>query len=76
MEISGKLGITSLFVLGSCLCLHWFMHLDGPNKQMDFTLCEVTFGKVDTCHCQCALASALLIPSHASTAQLVQISEY
>jgi hypothetical protein len=43
---------------------------------MDFTLYKVTFGKVDTCHRQRALASALLIPSHANRVQHVQISEY
>jgi hypothetical protein len=43
---------------------------------MDFTLCEVTFGKVDTCHYQRALVSAVLIPFHAITIQHVQISEY
>jgi hypothetical protein len=43
---------------------------------MDFTLCKVTFDKVDTCHRQRALASALLIPSHASRVQHMQISEY
>jgi hypothetical protein len=43
---------------------------------MDFTFYEVTFGKVDTCHRQHALASAVQIPSHASRVQHVQISEY
>jgi hypothetical protein len=43
---------------------------------MDFTLSEVTFGKVDTCHRQRALASAMVIPSHASRVQHVHISEY
>jgi hypothetical protein len=43
---------------------------------MDFTLSEVTFGKVDTCHCQRALVSAVLIPSHASKIQHVKICEY
>jgi hypothetical protein len=43
---------------------------------MDFTLCEVTFGKVDTYHCHCALVSAMLIPSHTNRVQHVQISEY
>ena len=43
---------------------------------MDFTLSEVTFDKVDMCHRECAHASALLIPSHASKVQCVQISEY
>jgi hypothetical protein len=46
---------------------------------VDFTLYEVTFGKVDTCHRQRALANALLIPSHANgvhNVQNVQISEY
>jgi hypothetical protein len=43
---------------------------------MDFTLGEVTFGKVDTCHRQLALAIAMLIPSHVDRLQHVQISEY
>jgi hypothetical protein len=43
---------------------------------MDFILCTVTSGKVDMCHRQRALASAVLIPSHASRVQPVQISEY
>jgi hypothetical protein len=43
---------------------------------MDFILYKVTFGKVDACHCQRVLASALLIPSHASRVQHMQISEY
>ena len=43
---------------------------------MDFTLCEVTFGKVDTCHCQHALANVVHIPSYVSKVQHVQISEY
>jgi hypothetical protein len=42
---------------------------------MDFTLCEVISGKVDMCHCQLALISALLIPSYASRVQRVQINE-
>jgi hypothetical protein len=33
---------------------------------MDFTLCKVIFDKVNTCHLRRVLASALLIPSHAS----------
>jgi hypothetical protein len=32
--------------------------------------------KVDTCHCQRALANALLIPSRANRVQHVQVSEY
>jgi hypothetical protein len=40
------------------------------------TLCEVTFGKVDRCHCQHALISAKLILFHASRVQHKQISEY
>jgi hypothetical protein len=43
---------------------------------MDFTLYEVTFGKVNTCHCQYVLASVELIPSHANKVQHVQINEY
>jgi hypothetical protein len=43
---------------------------------MDFTLCEVTFSKVDMYHRQHALDSAVLIPSYASKVQHVQISEY
>jgi hypothetical protein len=43
---------------------------------MDFTLCKVTFDKVDTCHRQCTLTSVVLIPSHANRVQQVQISEY
>jgi hypothetical protein len=43
---------------------------------MDFIFCEVTFDKVDMYHRQRALASAVLIPSHASRVQHVQISEY
>jgi hypothetical protein len=43
---------------------------------MDFILCKVTFGKVGTCHCQRALANAMLIPSYTSRVQHVQISEY
>jgi hypothetical protein len=43
---------------------------------MGFTLCKVTFDKVDTCHRQHALASALLMPSHASRVQHMQISEF
>jgi hypothetical protein len=42
---------------------------------MDFTLCEVILGKIDTCCYQGALVSAMLIPSHASTVQHMQISE-
>jgi hypothetical protein len=34
------------------LAPHWFVHFDGPSKLMDFF--------------HCALASAVLIPSHAS----------
>jgi hypothetical protein len=30
---------------------------------MGIILCEVIFGKVDTCHCQRALANVVLIPS-------------
>jgi hypothetical protein len=37
---------------------------------------EVTFGQVDTCHCQHALVSAVHIPSHASGVQHVHIGEY
>jgi hypothetical protein len=40
------------------------------------TLCKVTFGKVDMCHCQCTLASTVLILAHAKRVQHVQISEY
>jgi hypothetical protein len=43
---------------------------------MDFTLYEVTFGKVDTCHCHRALVSAVLIPSHANRLWHMQISKY
>jgi hypothetical protein len=43
---------------------------------MDFTLYKVTFDKVDTCHCQHALATAMLIPFSANRVQHVQISEY
>jgi hypothetical protein len=43
---------------------------------MDFILCEVTFGQVDTCHRQHALVNAMHIPSHTSRVQHVQISEY
>jgi hypothetical protein len=43
---------------------------------MDFTLCKVTFGQLDTCHCQRALINAMHIPSHARRVQCVQISEY
>jgi hypothetical protein len=43
---------------------------------MDFILCEVTFGKVDMCHRQQALASAVLISSHTNRVQHVQISKY
>jgi hypothetical protein len=43
---------------------------------MDFTLYEVIFGKVDMCHHRRALANVVLIPSHASRVQHVQISEY
>jgi hypothetical protein len=43
---------------------------------MDLTLYKVTFDKMDTCHCQCALASAVLIPSDASKVQHMQIIEY
>jgi hypothetical protein len=39
------------------------------------SLCEVTFGKVDTCHCHRALVNAMLIPSHAITVQHMKISE-
>jgi hypothetical protein len=43
---------------------------------MDFTLREVILGKVDMCHCHRVLADAVLIPSHASRVQHVQISDY
>jgi hypothetical protein len=39
---------------------------------MDFILCKVTFGQVDTCHHQCLLANAVHISSHASRVQQVQ----
>jgi hypothetical protein len=51
------------------------VHLDGPNKKMDFTLYECTFGQVDTYHRQRALISAMHIPFHANRIQHVQISE-
>jgi hypothetical protein len=43
---------------------------------MDFTLCKVTFDKVDTYHRHRVFASVVLIPSHANRVQYVQISEY
>jgi hypothetical protein len=43
---------------------------------MDFILCEATFGKIDTCHRQHALATVVLIPSHFGSVQHMQISEY
>jgi hypothetical protein len=43
---------------------------------MDFILCKVIFDKVDKCHCQLTLVNSVLIPSHASTIQHMQISEY
>jgi hypothetical protein len=43
---------------------------------MDYILCEVTFNRVDMCHHQRTLANAVLIPSHVSRVQHVQISEY
>jgi hypothetical protein len=39
-------------------------------------LCKVTFDKVDMYQPQRALANAMLIPSHASKVQHVQINEY
>jgi hypothetical protein len=47
-----------------------------PTNRWTFTFYEVIFGQVDMCHRQRALASTVLIPSHASRVQHVQINEY
>jgi hypothetical protein len=59
--------------------LMWKFNFDTclPKPTLTYcTLCEVTFGKVDTYHHQCALASVVLILSHASKVYLLILSNY